>query len=392
MKILSCLFFTFAAQAFSSSIVTEKEQNIPTLSQSKRPSSSFSISEVESLIRAGLIMDHFSIESNRHFLSLYREISFKDHLRLLHRNIAIPFGPNSSFLHSYINFIFKHHKNSTFDSESRRLLVKILHKLIKFGFSVGVIEPVLKIVADWINFEEQTMSYKLAWSYYENFPIKETQLKVFQLFGLFSRYISAPLLSPQNRFNLLKETLNPSLEEVVLHFGPLMTLLFAEDLNGFSDDDIEDIHKRFFIESEQIFISNTFLVYLDVLIRVIPREALDCLDAFLKTFLNSRLGFSKRSNLPDEILFCCRNDLFMVLARLISINLNTFSLKTEELAYLFVQAARSKQQKVHFVLLSHFRVTLQQFDVSIFPILINCFVNPRIIANIRRMVKNLENK
>ncbi len=330
----------------------------------------------------------FPVE-NRLFRAAAFPVSRFNHLTIFYKSIWIPTVHNARYLYGYINYIFAG-PVECIHLDELRLVIKILRKLILLHYPIQMLESLLKVAAEWMNFKVQCQLYKDAWSHYLNLPVEETRIYVFRVFGLLSQYICAPLFISINRFSLLSESADPSLDQVLLHFGPLMTFLFATEQEVQREDYLKHACEHFFIGTERILISESFLLYLDTLINTIPQSYLKLLNSMLKTFLNHLLVFPESQEIPDKIVYCCRKDLFAALAQLIYLNSDTFTLNPSQMAYLFIKAARSRNQRIHFILLTHFKLSLYEFDTEILPVLNYCCMDQNKISNIRQMVIDFE--
>lgn len=305
----------------------------------------------------------FPVE-NRLFRAAASSVSRFNHLTIFYKSIWIPTIHNARYLYGYINYIFTG-PVEFIHLDELRLAVKILRKLILLHYPVQMIESLLKVAAEWINFKLQCQFYKDAWSLYHNFAVEETRIYAFRVLGLLSQYICAPLFITINRFSLLSDSADTSLDQVLLHFGPLMTFLFATEQEVQRED------------------------YWSTLVNNSSLEP-NGFNLMLKTFFNHLLVFPESQEISDKVVYCCRKDLFAVLAQLIYMNSDTFTLDLSQMAYLFVQAARSKNQRIHLILVTHFKVSLYEFDTEILPVLNYFYLDQSKISTIRQMVIDFE--
>lgn len=79
-------------------------------------------------------------------------------------------------------------------------------------------------------------------------------------------------------------------------------------------------------------------------------------------------------------------DLPCILAHLVFYYRDTLSIDHLQLSYLLVQARRSLDQTIQSILLQHFRIDREIFNTEIVHVLEICFIEPRTIANLRKII------
>ena len=210
------------------------------------------------------------------------------------------------------------------------------------------------------------------------------------MFLLVSVYIPDTLLNPLHKLTDIKESFDPFLANVIGHFGPLI-VAFGTSQEDFSEELLVRIHQDlFFVDSKPIHLSESLFLFFETLVKSFPNhKSLVFLDKLIKMYLDSDGVLTEPEpslkEIPYQILLCCKKDYNYMLSHLLTLHHHNL-FDHLDLAYLFVQAKRSLNQRIHYTLLHFYPINLFEFETVIVLVLKTCYLDSGLIEKIRKMV------
>lgn len=344
---------------------------------------------------------NFQVETGD-FMSLASSLNALDHIRILHNSFNICSTSRDSYLHEYLNYIIyiripnyldENPENTEVDWKLE--LLPVLKRLIKYNYSVTLMELIVIQIFTKLSYKEQTNLYDFAFINYSTFSTVFNRIKLMKTFCLFAQYFPDPLLCPLNKFKTIEATAESSFKQLIFHFGPLIVFLSTSDASMEHVNEIFDLiyHDLFVIDSKPISLSYNMYLFFETILKVIvqiqPAKVLDNL--IQRYFASGVLSTINpiHNEIPQEIVYCCSGDLPCLLAHFLFYYKDNLSIDHLQLSYLLVQARRSLDQTIQTILLQHFHIDIDIFNTKIAHLLEICFIEPRIIDILRKIIINL---
>lgn len=350
------------------------------------------LGEFKKFVRLSLDVERSEFQTwDPHIMTMASNLSLFDHFKIFKTSIGVYSGAHSKYLLGYLNYIMDHRIPPYLDEypeeehDLKTQLLDILHRLVKFNYPTSILEPILMQTFSTLTYNEQIDLYCLAYRNYHTLPIENSLITTLNVFNLLALYLPDPLLCPINNFTRIEESFTPSLNEIILHFGPLLVILASKDpFEEYLDDILDQLYlDLFIIDSKPIHLSDNLLLFFNAYAQVIHEDSSIYFNDILMRFLYDSLSIT--DDIPSEILTCCKRDFPLFLSYLLKIYENkSFSLS--QITYLFVQSKRSLDQRIHQTLLHNFSVDLVKYDTVIAPVLKACSFTDSAMQNIRNMV------